>query len=191
MAREESPLEVAAQAWTFSALSSMLKALIKAASQNMPAIWRGQGKVLCQPQTTTTAVRNCMPRRQGQGKDQEQAGEEPTEKLAEKVSEGIFEQPLEEDTRQVAGQAIHWGYGTFWGVVYGIVQSSLRLPHLMHGTLFGSLIALVAATVVPAMRVVPPPEEQPASQRVMMTTINLIYGWVVALTFAFLSRDAG
>jgi uncharacterized membrane protein YagU involved in acid resistance len=113
--------------------------------------------------------------------------EEPEEKLAEKVSEEFFETPIEEDTKQVAGQAIHWGYGIAWGTLYGLVQSGLRLPDLLHGTLFGGLVGVVASTVVPAMHLSPPPSREPMSKNVMMLFLHLLYGWVTALTFRALS----
>lgn len=116
--------------------------------------------------------------------------EEPAEKLAEKVSLGVLDRPLEEGSREMAGQAIHWGYGAAWGVLYGIVQGSLRLPCLVHGTIFGGLVSVVASTLVPAMRLMPPPVQQPASTNAMMTGLHLLYGWVTALTFELISsRD--
>src|SRR4051812_13220108 len=45
---------------------------------------------------------------------------EPTGKLAEKVAVGVLETPIEPEARETAGQAIHWGYGVAWGVLYGI-----------------------------------------------------------------------
>src|SRR5690348_17099719 len=115
--------------------------------------------------------------------------EEPTEQLAEDVAEGVFDTGLDEDTKQAAGQAIHWGYGTGWGAVYGIVQGSLHLPHLLHGTIFGGLIATIASTLVPAMGVMPPPSKLPMALNAGMLGINLAYGWVTALVFHLLGGD--
>lgn len=116
-------------------------------------------------------------------------GEEPTAKLAEKVAEGVLDTSIEEDTKQIAGQAIHWGYGAGWGAFYGIAQSSLRMPHFLHGTLFGALVAIVASTLVPAMGLTPPPSQQPTPISVMQLVQHLIYGWVTALVFGWLARD--
>ncbi len=116
--------------------------------------------------------------------------EEPTAKLAEKVAEGVLETPIEEDTKRVAGQAIHWGYGAAWGAFYGIVQSSLRLPYFLHGTIFGMLVATVASTLVPAIGVAPPPTKQPVAISAMQMVLHLLYGWTTALTFRVLSRDS-
>src|SRR4051812_50111002 len=38
----------------------------------------------------------------------------------------------------LVASAIHWGYGTALGAVYGVVQSRLRAHPLVHGTVFGT-----------------------------------------------------
>lgn len=114
----------------------------------------------------------------------EQPLEEPTAKLAEKVAVGVLETPVEPETKQVAGQAIHWAYGAAWGAYYGIMQASLRLPDLVHGMLFGGL---VASTLVPAMRLTPPPTRQPMGMTMLQTVLHLVYGWTTALAFKRLS----
>lgn len=119
----------------------------------------------------------------------EQANEEPTEKLAGKIAEGVFEKPLDEDAKQVAGQPIRWSYGAGWGAVYGIAQSSLRLPHFLHGSIFGTLVGVVASTLVPAMGLTPPPTSQPMPKNAMQFGMHLLYGWVTALAFHVLSSD--
>lgn len=137
-----------------------------------------------------TAVMRFGPRAlAGLGLLPEPAGprEEPTAKLAGKVAGGVLERPIAADTRQTAGQAIHWAYGVSWGALYGIVQSSLRLPHLLHGALLGGLVAGVASTLVPAMRLTPPPTEQPPAMSALQVGRHLVYGWVTALTFRLLS----
>jgi uncharacterized membrane protein YagU involved in acid resistance len=112
-----------------------------------------------------------------------QKTEEPTEKLAEKVATDVLETPPEEDTKEMAGQAIHWGYGITWGAFYGLAQNQLQLSPHLHGLLFGTLVATVASTLVPAMGVAPPPTEQPMSTNTTMMSLNLLYGWVTAMTF--------
>jgi uncharacterized membrane protein YagU involved in acid resistance len=117
----------------------------------------------------------------------EQQAEEPTEKLAKEVAIDLTDSSIGGDTKKVAGQAIHWGYGLGWGVLYGVVQSLLHLPNLLLGTLLGGLISVVASTAVPAMGLTPPPTRTPMSKNVMMMVLHLLYGWVTALTFRALS----
>lgn len=115
--------------------------------------------------------------------------EQPTATLAGKVAAGVMEAPIKEGTKQAAGQAIHWGYGAGWGAFYGIMQSSLRLPHLLHGTIFGGLVGMVASTLVPKLGLTPPPTRQPMSMNVMQLFFHLLYGWVTALTFHLMAKE--
>lgn len=107
----------------------------------------------------------------------------PTEEVAERVSD----RPLDPETRAAAGQAIHWAYGAGWGAFYGVMQSSLRLPHLLHGTLFGGLVYAVASTVVPRLGLTRPPTSQPMPMNLTQLAMHLIYGWATAIVFGALN----
>jgi hypothetical protein len=114
---------------------------------------------------------------------------EPVEQLAGKVAEGLFDTRLDKEGKEIGGQVIHWGYGAGWGALYGIVQSTLRLPFVVPGTLLGGLMAVAASTLVPAMGVAPPVGKVPTDQKVMQTSFIMLYGWTTALVYHFLSRD--
>src|SRR5690348_9160633 len=100
MSRRETPLEVAAKGAVAGLVGT---AAITVVMKSTPVIMARLGMSMPQPENREA---------------REQSAGEPTEKLAEKVSEGVFEQPIEEDTKQAAGQAIHWSYGAAWGVFY-------------------------------------------------------------------------
>lgn len=115
---------------------------------------------------------------------------DPRAELADKVATGVFETNISQETKETASQAIHWGYGALWGAIFGIAHSSLKIPLLLHGTIFGGLVATVASTLVPAMGLAPSPKEQPKKMSAMQLVNHLIFGWVVALTFRVLTmRD--
>lgn len=117
-------------------------------------------------------------------------GPEPTEELAERVAEGVLETSIDSHTREVAGQAIHWSYGAFWGMVYGLVQSSLPIPHHLHGFLLGGLVSTAASTLMPAMGLTEPPPEETTPRSAMMMGLHLLFGWVTAIVFHHLSSDS-
>lgn len=119
--------------------------------------------------------------------EQREAPEDPTGELAERVASGVLDTELDDETRATAGQALHWGYGAMWGAYYGVMQSSLRWPFLLHGSIFGMTVATVASTLVPAMGLAAPPTKQPATVSAMQTVNHLIYGWVVALVFRIIN----
>ena len=120
---------------------------------------------------------------------EENEGLEPTEELAERVAEGVLETSIDRETREVAGQTIHWSYGTLWGVLYGLVQSSLRLPHHLHGLVLGGLTGAVSSTLLPAMGLTPPPGKQPTPMNAMQWGLHLLYGWVTAVAFDSLASE--
>ena len=113
--------------------------------------------------------------------------EEPTEKLADKVATETFDTKLGDDTKKAAGQSIRWTYGVGWGVVYGLAQNWLHLPHYLHGALFGTIIGGVASTVVPALGLTPPPTKQPPAMSAMQFVLHLAYGYTVAIVFHLLT----
>ncbi|MEZ4736996.1 MAG: hypothetical protein R3E79_58695 [Caldilineaceae bacterium] len=123
---------------------------------------------------------------EGQRDDQP---EEPNVRLVEKATLVLWGKVPEQATKMVGGQFIHWGYGATWGAMYGLAQQQLQLPHHMHGLLLGAVIGTVASTVVPAMALTPPPTRQPVAETVMMTGLQLLYGWVTAQMFYALSTS--
>ena len=165
MQRRESPLTVAIKGGIAGAIGT---AVLTVAMQQGPIVLQQLGLMETPPP----------------GK-----GGEPTEKLAEKVAGGVLELSLDEQTKQTAGEAIRWTYGAGWGALYGIVQGSLNPPHWLHGTLLGGATAIVASTLVPAMRLTPPPTAQPTAVSVSQFAYHLLYGWVTALVFRILSRS--
>src|SRR4051812_15870880 len=90
----------------------------------------------------------------------------PPERLAGKVAKGLFDKRLDKKGREVGGQVIHWGYGVGWGSLYGIIQSTFRLPFMVTGTLLGIAMAIAASTGIPAMGVAPPADKVPTNQKI-------------------------
>lgn len=171
MSRHESALEVAAKGAAAGLVgTAVLSVVMPRLPQLLQQIGLGDEPA---PQPQNSAKK-------------EQEG--PTEKLAEKVAEGVFDKPIDDDTKKAVGQAIHWGYGAAWGAFYGIVQSSLRLPHLFHGTVFGGLLTLISSTLVPSMGLTPPADKQSTQQKISGGISHMLYGWVTALVFGGLSR---
>jgi hypothetical protein len=170
--REESPLEVAIKGAAAGLAGTLVLTL---AMQNAPRFlpMGGQGGGAEQPSGT-----------EGQT-------EPPTARLVEKVASGVFETELSPDARQTLGMGIHWLYGAFWGIAYGLVQSSLHLPAWLHGSLVGlGLWVFGPMGLARAMKLSSAPPERPASQRLISVLHHQIYGWTTAGTFRVLSRDA-
>ncbi|MEO6578370.1 MAG: DUF1440 domain-containing protein [Candidatus Limnocylindria bacterium] len=115
------------------------------------------------------------------------APDTPTEELAERLAEGVAKEPLDADAKAIGGQAVHWTYGAAWGAFFGVMQSTLRLPHLLHGTAFGVLVGVVGDTVMPRLGLQNAPSRNPDSLNVMHMAGHVVFGWATALTYAALN----
>jgi len=115
------------------------------------------------------------------------APDSPTEEVAERLAEGLAQDEIDEQTKAAAGQVIHWTYGAAWGAAYGVLQSSLRLPTVFGGALFGAGVGYVADTVMPAMRLQTPPELNPRSVNLYHMGMHVVYGLTTALTWRVLN----
>jgi hypothetical protein len=167
MANKESPLSAAVKG---AAAGLVGTAVMTAAMKYIPPLLRELG--LSSPEPPASA-------RSGK----------PVEKLAGKVAEGVFDRRLDKEGKEIGGQVIHWGYGAGWGAFYGVVQRTLRLPFLVHGSLLGVMMAVAASTLVPAMKVAPAADKVPTSQKVLQTSFIMMHAWTTALVYHFLSED--
>jgi len=115
------------------------------------------------------------------------APDSPTEAIAERVTTGVARQPLDAEAKATAGQAVHWTYGAAWGAFFAVMQSTLRLPHLVHGTIFGILVGVVADTLLPAMRLQRDPRTNPAPTNVMHLVAHVVFGVATATVSGILN----
>lgn len=54
-----------------------------------------------------------------------------------KIATGIFGTSLDTRQQYLAGAAWHLAYGGFWGMLYALLQSSVRIPALLLGPAWG------------------------------------------------------
>ena len=116
---------------------------------------------------------------------------DPRYLFVEKVSSCLFEKEMPDPERRSWAELAHWAYGSLWGMLYGVLQSSLRLPSLLHGLLLGT-IAWVAGPLFlgPAMRLVPPPRPSPLSQTMTGWVHHAVFGVTTAVVYRLLRGDA-
>jgi hypothetical protein len=116
--------------------------------------------------------------------------DQSTEIFAQKVATGLFGTSLSSGTRTAASVSVHVVYGAFWGGVYGLIQSSLRLPPVAHGPLYGLIVWLIGpVTLVPAMGIMPPLPQQGTPRVLMVAGIHVVYGLVLSLAFDAFTRQ--
>lgn len=101
------------------------------------------------------------------------------------------EEVVEKATTLAPGEAkhadglLHWAYGSGWGAYYAVIQSTFRLPSLLHGTWLGGLMTVVAVRVVPALGLAPAPGTQEAM--IVSGASHAVFGWTTAIAYSVLN----
>ncbi len=104
-----------------------------------------------------------------------------TATFVQKIATGLFGTSLSARQQDFAGTAWHLAYGGFWGIVYGLVQSSLTLPSVLLGSVHGLVVwAISFAWLVPKMKLVLPPNRQHPRTTAMVVGVHAAYGLIVA-----------
>ncbi|MDQ3930854.1 MAG: hypothetical protein M3328_17120, partial [Chloroflexota bacterium] len=107
---------------------------------------------------------------------------EVTATFVQKVATGLFGESLSPGQQDVAGLAWHLTYGGFWGMVYALVQSGVRLPQLLLAPIYGLVLwAVGPGWLVPKMKIMLPPGGQNRANAALMAGGHLAYGVLVAL----------
>jgi uncharacterized membrane protein YagU involved in acid resistance len=89
--------------------------------------------------------------------DERLVPEPPTEKLAREISENVARVELSKSTKASLGQAVRWGYGIFWGGVYGLLRRRVPAAAWGAGLPFGVAFGLFGpAVMLPAIGLTPP-----------------------------------
>jgi len=100
-----------------------------------------------------------------------------------KVGSGLFDRDFSRYSKP-AGKILHFVYGSFWGLVYGILQGRGRRNVWLAGIVHGFFVWSVGpGSLVPAMRLMLPPWKAPKRQTTVMVVGHIIYGVVVAQLF--------
>jgi putative membrane protein len=100
---------------------------------------------------------------------------EPPEMLAERVAGHELVGPQKE----VATEAIHWGFGALTGAAYGAVAEFYPAATAKDGAGFGmALSSLTHGTMLPAMGLAATPKEQTARERSSEMASHVVYGVV-------------
>jgi putative membrane protein len=81
--------------------------------------------------------------------------------------------------KEVATEAIHWGFGALTGAAYGALAEYYPAATAKDGAGFGmALSSLTHGTVLPAMGLSAEPEEQTVRERTSEMATHLVYGVV-------------
>ena len=103
----------------------------------------------------------------------------PTEAVVERATS------LTPEQSKVAGGVLHWAYGAGWGTYDAVIQSSFRLPPLLHGTWLAALMTLVSVRAVPMLGLAPAPRDR--DQMITNVASHAVFGWTTAIVYAVLN----
>ena len=108
--------------------------------------------------------------------------EDATVKVAGALAQRVRGRPLAESEEPLAGHLVHYGFGAFTGLVYGVAALVSPLVTIGAGTAYGAAVWLGAhATVVPALGLAPSPLRQPVSKEALELVLHLAYGLTVGV----------
>ena len=130
-----------------------------------------------------TAVQTAVMKAQGS-----ESSDMPAQ-VGKRISEGVFKQPVPREKMGTLNNAMHFGYGTSWGALYGLTEGTLHpRSSTLDGLLFGTVVWGASLLELPAMKLAPPVWEYPPKQLAMDLGYHLAYGLGTAVGYRVLDR---
>jgi uncharacterized membrane protein YagU involved in acid resistance len=120
----------------------------------------------------------------GNGSQEEKRdGDEPaTAKLGRRISRSVIRRDLDHDSAQLASEAVHYGYGTLMGGLYGLLGEIFPTVTVASGAPWGAALFLLGDEVmVPALGLAKGPREVPVSTHARALGAHLLYGTTLDL----------
>jgi len=108
--------------------------------------------------------------------------------VGRRLVEGLFQRPLPDSRAALVNNITHWGYGTFAGVQYGILASSLRRARVAYGLPFGAGVWAASYVVLPAAGLYKPIWEYDAKTLAKDLSAHLLFGVTTASAFGLPTR---
>jgi hypothetical protein len=111
-------------------------------------------------------------------------GSEPSTtpaEVAKRVIRGVLHRDVSDDVTGPLNNAMHWAYGTSWGILYSLAS---RRPTLVA---FAGVVWGASLIELPAMKLAPPVWKMPPESIAPDAAFHLLYGTAAALTHRALS----
>jgi putative membrane protein len=130
-------------------------------------LWSKAGEAIQQEQSRRSS------RRQEAGEEEENV----TVKVAQIILRKTAGRPLRREEKQKAGNAVHYGFGTAIGALYGIAAEYVPPVKSAWGMTYGAAIFIGADEIaVPKLGLSKPPQEYPPSQHAYAAASHVVYG---------------
>jgi len=131
--------------------------------------------IMSEFQSGWSAVRKKL---QPQDQGSSDGGEEPsTEKAADRMAQATSGRPVAGQDKGAAGQAVHYGFGTLLGAIYGTASTAAPAIRAGFGMPFGAAVwAGGDETLLPATGLAKRPDETPLSTHAYALISHLVFG---------------
>jgi putative membrane protein len=119
----------------------------------------------------------------------EKKGDDATMKAASAISHGVFHHTLTQREKKVAGPAVHYGFGTLTGGMYGALAELSPAVARGVGLPFGTALWLGADEVaVPVFGLSGPPASQPPAVHAKALASHWVYALALETTRRLVRR---
>jgi hypothetical protein len=109
-------------------------------------------------------------------------------RVACKVLTGVFGREVPPERIGLLTNVMHWGYGTSWGALYGLLQGTTPGPALRRGLLFGTGVWVMSYVTLVPMGLYQPPWKYPPKELALDLSYHLAYGTGVGAGYALVDR---
>ncbi|MBA2566487.1 MAG: hypothetical protein ACR2IN_08380 [Thermoleophilaceae bacterium] len=105
--------------------------------------------------------------------------------VGKRVVEGVLGREVPDDRMNALNQGMHWAYGTSWGLPFGIAVGSSRSSDsvVSSGIALATLAWAAGRGELTAMKLAPPPWQDPPSSLAVDVGSHLVYGLATAAAF--------
>lgn len=113
-----------------------------------------------------------------------------TATFVQKLATGIFGTSLSPDQQHVAGTVWHLTYGGFWGVLYALLESSLKISRLWFSLVYGLAVwAIGPGWLVPKMKLMLSPTQQQPRTLALVIAVHLSFSVISDLILQLQHKD--
>jgi hypothetical protein len=107
-------------------------------------------------------------------------------KVARKILEGVFDCEVPPKKIGLLTNAVHWGYGTSWGALYGLLPGTARVSPVRRGLMFGTAVWVMSYLTLVPMGIYRAPWRYPPGELALDLSYHLAYGAGVGAGFALI-----
>lgn len=97
-------------------------------------------------------------------------------KVGRKLLEDLFGYEVPPEKIGLLTNVMHWGYGTSWGALYGVLQGTSRGPALRRGLVFGTGVWAMSYVMLVPMGLYEPPWKYSPKELALDVSYHLAYG---------------